>query len=132
MQRTGEFLSNRERCQFNRASKSSVWPGVRSMLMIADRGVEGALSGSDIDFDTSLQLSLRRATIITAVFLHDHMGEQPFKCRLCPQSFSDKNTFNVYMCIHTGEWPCKCHLCPESILVNSKRQIECSPAGPHG
>ena len=43
-----------------------------------------------------------------------HTGDKPYKCPLCPKSFSLSHNMKKHQRIHTGEKQYKCPVCPKS------------------
>ncbi|XP_077519924.1 uncharacterized protein LOC144129697, partial [Amblyomma americanum] len=43
--------------------------------------------------------------------LRNHAAERPFKCRLCPRSFTQSSHLNRHCLSHTGQQPFKCRFC---------------------
>ncbi|XP_002030445.2 zinc finger protein 677 [Drosophila sechellia] len=49
-------------------------------------------------------------------------GRGPYRCKLCKQSFIQKQNLVIHMRVHTGERPYKCSLCPRSFAQKGNLQ----------
>nr|XP_054925364.1 zinc finger protein ZFP2-like [Dermacentor andersoni] len=52
--------------------------------------------------------------------LRMHTGEHPFKCHLCPEAFTQKNSLTRHRVrTHLAEHPYKCHVCSDAFIQRS-------------
>ncbi|TRY61861.1 hypothetical protein TCAL_12551, partial [Tigriopus californicus] len=50
--------------------------------------------------------------------MRKHSGEKPFKCSMCPKSFSRKDHLQGHERTHNGVKPFKCHLCSYATAIS--------------
>jgi uncharacterized Zn-finger protein len=40
-----------------------------------------------------------------------HSGENPYKCHVCDEAFTQSGSLTAHLRVHSGEKPYKCHVC---------------------
>lgn len=52
----------------------------------------------------------------------DHNAERPFKCHLCPQSFTQSSHLKRHCLSHTGQQPFQCRFCGKTFARSDNRK----------